>query len=117
MSFAATSMRGARLKARFAVKGIHSSSSDGGVAASGVAERDGAGRVDAVVIWIRPDVRVDDDLATIERRREYARGALARGGCVDERPDGGSGGGTASVEGDSESKAWPNSLGHVDTDR
>src|ERR1043166_1226633 len=29
MSLAATSMRGARLKARFAVKGIHSSSSEG----------------------------------------------------------------------------------------
>src|SRR5437667_11258251 len=29
MSFAATSMRGARLKARFAVKGIHRASSDG----------------------------------------------------------------------------------------
>ena len=34
MSFAATSIRGARLNARFAVKGIHSSSSDGSVADS-----------------------------------------------------------------------------------
>src|SRR6476469_4595052 len=37
MSFAPTNIRGARLKARFAVNGIHSSSSDGRAAVEGEA--------------------------------------------------------------------------------
>jgi anion-transporting ArsA/GET3 family ATPase len=62
-------MRGARLKARFAVKGIHSSSSDGEVSASAATEeRDGAVGIDVVVMGTPPDVgttnllRLSDDV-------------------------------------------------------
>jgi hypothetical protein len=60
MSFAATSIRGARLKARFAVKGIQSSSSDGDVTTSAGAERDGDVGIDVVVMGTQPDEETTD---------------------------------------------------------
>jgi hypothetical protein len=68
MSLAATSIRGARLKARFAVKGIQSSSSDGGVGTSATEDRDGDVGIDVIVMMARPDeetadlLRLSDDV-------------------------------------------------------
>src|SRR5215211_458695 len=111
MPLDATSMRGARLKARFAVNGIHNSSSEGSEAVDGAC---GASGVVAVDIWICGDVRGLTGVGTIERRCEYAREHLARGGSADERCAGRLGRGAAPARRDSASETESHPVEHVD---
>src|SRR6185437_2250688 len=115
MSFAATSMRGARLNARFAVKGIHSSSSDGW-------RFESAELMDSVDVMTRGSLIEDRGSWVDARWCEFAAGTnsseygcerQAQGECGDERRAGRPGRGPAPARGDSAAKARRRALEHV----
>src|SRR6185437_12944734 len=120
MSFAATSMRGARLNARFAVKGIHSSSSDG-------CRFESAELMDSMDVMTCGTWDVERGTLNVGREAGGSRPGIAQtrlsseygcerrpqGECGDERRAGRPGRGAAPARGDSAAEARRRAMEHV----